>query len=75
MADTLVANTRLGRFVDAPVAGEVVRAFVLPPLPPTQTAERPFRHAEALEEGQHVDLRRPSTQRWLTLSGLASSRR
>lgn len=27
-------NQRLGRFVDTPVAGEVVRAFVPPPLPP-----------------------------------------
>jgi len=26
--------TRLGRFVETPVAGEVVRAFVPPPLPP-----------------------------------------
>lgn len=28
-------NSRLGRFVEAPVAGEIVRAFVPPPLPPT----------------------------------------
>lgn len=34
MAD-LVSNPRLGRFVETPVAGEVVRAFVPPPLPPT----------------------------------------
>lgn len=27
-------NPRLGRFVETPVAGEVVRAFVPPPLPP-----------------------------------------
>ncbi|QCI67312.1 Fic family protein [Phreatobacter stygius] len=27
-------NTRLGRFVETPVAGEIVRAFVPPPLPP-----------------------------------------
>ena len=27
-------NLRLGRFVETPVAGEVVRAFVPPPLPP-----------------------------------------
>ncbi len=27
-------NQRLGRFVETPVAGEVVRAFVPPPLPP-----------------------------------------
>ena len=33
MAD-LESNLRLGRFVDTPVAGEVVRAFVPPPLPP-----------------------------------------
>jgi len=32
MADT---NPRLGRFVATPTAGEVVRAFVPPPLPPT----------------------------------------
>jgi Fic family protein len=34
MADTSPAPTRLGRFVETPVAGEVVRAFVPPPLPP-----------------------------------------
>ncbi|KEQ53266.1 Fic family protein [Sphingobium chlorophenolicum] len=28
------SNPRLGRFVETPVAGEVVRAFVPPPLPP-----------------------------------------
>jgi Fic family protein len=28
-------NLRLGRFVEAPVAGETVQAFVPPPLPPT----------------------------------------
>ncbi|KTE20550.1 cell filamentation protein Fic [Sphingopyxis sp. H050] len=28
-------NQRLGRFVETPVAGEIVRAFVPPPLPPT----------------------------------------
>ena len=28
------SNPRLGRFVEIPVAGEVVRAFVPPPLPP-----------------------------------------
>ena len=33
MADGLV-NMRLGRFLEAPVAGEIVRAFVPPPLPP-----------------------------------------
>ncbi len=27
-------NQRLGRFVETPVAGETVRAFVPPPLPP-----------------------------------------
>ncbi len=27
-------NSRLGRYVETPVAGEVVRAFVPPPLPP-----------------------------------------
>jgi Fic family protein len=35
MADTSLASARLGRFVETPVAGEVVRAFVPPPLPPT----------------------------------------
>lgn len=34
MAETLNARTRLGRFVETPVAGETVRAFVPPPLPP-----------------------------------------
>jgi Fic family protein len=33
MAESAAAQ-RLGRFVDTPVAGEVVRAFVPPPLPP-----------------------------------------
>lgn len=28
------ANQRLGRYVESPVAGEIVRAFVPPPLPP-----------------------------------------
>ena len=28
------SNLRLGRFVETPVAGEIVRAFVPPPLPP-----------------------------------------
>lgn len=31
----MTAQTRLGRFVETSVAGEVVRAFVPPPLPPT----------------------------------------
>ncbi len=38
MSSTASANTaasRLGRFVETPVGGEVVRAFVPPPLPPT----------------------------------------
>lgn len=34
MVDTYPVNTRLGRFVDSPVSGEVVHAFVPPPLPP-----------------------------------------
>lgn len=34
MADTANANSRLGRFTETPVAGEIVRAFVPPPLPP-----------------------------------------
>lgn len=33
MADAL-PDTRLGRYVETPVGGEVVRAFVPPPLPP-----------------------------------------
>ena len=28
------SNLRLGRFIETPVAGEIVRAFVPPPLPP-----------------------------------------
>jgi Fic family protein len=32
---TAASNPRLGRQIDTPVAGEVVRAFVPPPLPPT----------------------------------------
>lgn len=32
-------NLRLGRFVEIPVAGEVVRAFVPPPLPPVPTVD------------------------------------
>ena len=32
-------NFRLGRFVETPVAGEVVRAFVPPPLPPNPPIE------------------------------------
>ena len=35
MSDAVPANPRLGRFVETPVAGETVRAFVPPPLPPT----------------------------------------
>jgi Fic family protein len=34
MTETDPPNLRLGRFVDTPVAGETVRAFVPPPLPP-----------------------------------------
>ena len=34
MADAPLAETRLGRFVETPAAGEVVRAFVPPLLPP-----------------------------------------
>jgi hypothetical protein len=34
MASAPVANPRLGRFVETAVAGETVRAFVPPPLPP-----------------------------------------
>jgi Fic family protein len=34
MADTPTTNTRLGHFHETPVGGEIVRAFVPPPLPP-----------------------------------------
>src|SRR5829696_5206712 len=34
MVDVPTANGRLGRFLDTPAAGEIVRAFVPPPLPP-----------------------------------------
>src|SRR5918994_6757920 len=34
MPDAPPPDSRLGRFVETPVAGEVVRAFVRPPLPP-----------------------------------------
>ena len=34
MADAEAIDSRLGRFVEIPVRGEVVRAFVPPPLPP-----------------------------------------
>lgn len=34
MVRAVEVNPRLGRFVETPVAGEVVRAFVPPPLPP-----------------------------------------
>lgn len=32
-------NQRLGRFIETPVAGETVRAFVPPPLPPVPTID------------------------------------
>lgn len=32
-------NLRLGRFVETPIAGEIVRAFVPPPLPPVPTID------------------------------------
>jgi Fic family protein len=34
MADTPTTNTRLGHFHETPFGGEIVRAFVPPPLPP-----------------------------------------
>jgi hypothetical protein len=34
MADSSPSSPRLGRFVETSVGGEVVRAFVPPPLPP-----------------------------------------
>lgn len=39
MSDTQSTNTRLGRFVTSSVAGETVRAFVPPPLPPNPPLE------------------------------------
>jgi Fic family protein len=39
MADTNLTNPRLGRFVESPMGGEVVRAFVPPPLPPTPSID------------------------------------
>src|SRR5690349_12349575 len=38
MADS-EPNQRLGRFIETPVAGEMVRAFVPPPLPPVPTID------------------------------------
>jgi Fic family protein len=35
MSDLHPLNKRLGRYIETPVGGEVVRAFVPPPLPPT----------------------------------------
>jgi Fic family protein len=34
MAEASIAKGRIGRFIDTPVGGEIVRAFVPPPLPP-----------------------------------------
>jgi Fic family protein len=34
MADVHNTDSRLGRFIETPVGGEIVRAFVPPPLPP-----------------------------------------
>jgi hypothetical protein len=34
MADENLTNTRLGRFAETAAGGEIVRAFVPPPLPP-----------------------------------------
>lgn len=34
MADRSPKDSRLGRFIETPVGGEIVRAFVPPPLPP-----------------------------------------
>jgi Fic family protein len=34
MAEVSIAKGRNGRFIDTPVGGEIVRAFVPPPLPP-----------------------------------------
>ncbi|MEN0073062.1 MAG: Fic family protein [Paracraurococcus sp.] len=39
MADSSTNGSRLGRFVETPVAGEFVRAFVPPPLPPVPPIE------------------------------------
>jgi len=35
MSNVVPPNMRLGRFVEMVAAGEMVRAFVPPPLPPT----------------------------------------
>ncbi len=34
MPEASIANGRIGRFIDMPVGGEILRAFVPPPLPP-----------------------------------------
>jgi Fic family protein len=39
MAETIAPNLRQGRFVETPVAGEIVRAFVPPPLPPNPSID------------------------------------
>ncbi len=51
MADTTSGNSRLGRFVETTVGGEVVRAFVPPPLPPTPAIDVPalLEHLSAAE--------------------------
>lgn len=41
MAAITPSNPRLGRFIETTVAGEVVRAFVPPPLPPTPAIDVP----------------------------------
>ena len=40
MAGAESTDSRLGRFVEVPVGGEVVRAFVPPPLPPRPPTPR-----------------------------------
>jgi Fic family protein len=39
MSDLQPSDSRLGRYIEAPVGGEVVRAFVPPTLPPTPPIE------------------------------------
>lgn len=52
------SNLRLGRFVKTPVAGEIVRAFVPPSLPP----EPPIDVLALLERLKRVAFIRPHTQ-------------
>lgn len=53
MVENSSPNPRLGRFVEASVAGEAVRAFVPPPLPPDPPIEVPAL-VERLLSAQHA---------------------